>query len=211
MGAFMSIERDVVYLGSQSISRQTLLQEAGIPFVVLSHTSTEQEVVYTGDIEKYVLAIAQGKMQSLVMPEQTEKPIFVLTADTMVLLVETGQLFGKPKDIEDAYAMLAAMYCKPVRVVTGCCLEKRVYQDGCWQVSLAEHFVVGAEVQFNVHAEDRAEYFKRLPQALYSCGAGIVEDFGANFVESVRGSYSTITGLPLYELRHYLKKLNFIF
>jgi len=46
---------------------------------------------------------------------------------------------------------------------------------------------------------------------MYCCGAGMVEGFGASFLKSINGSYSAVIGLPLFELRDALKKLDFKF
>jgi predicted house-cleaning NTP pyrophosphatase (Maf/HAM1 superfamily) len=44
---------------------------------------------------------------------------------------------------------------------------------------------------------------------MVSCGAGRIEDFGENFLKSVNGSYTTILGLPMFELRRALKEIGF--
>ncbi len=129
----MNNKHDVLYLGSQSRGRQELLQAAKIPFCVVDHTSTERDVLYEGDSNAYVIAVAQDKMDRLLLPASHEINgdfLFVLTAETMIQVIESGELFGKPENHADALAMLDAMYEHQVRVVTGCCLEKRERVDG---------------------------------------------------------------------------------
>ncbi len=209
----MTFSGDCLYLGSQSSSRQELLRAAGIPFRVLEHTSTERDVPFLGDLEAYVIAVAKDKLERLIMPTDVadKQAVFVLTADTMVQVIATGQLFGKPDNQAHALAMLAAMYQSPVRVETGCCLEKRQRVGNEWRVVASHYFSVGADVAFDVHPEDREEYLARLPHAVYCCGAGIVESFGYNFVKSISGSYAAVIGLPIFEVRQLLRSLGFVF
>ena len=205
---------DILYLGSQSRSRQELLTAAGIPFCVVTHTSTERDVPYQGNSDAYVIAVAEDKMQHLVLPaldEVAQDFLFVVTADTMIQIVRTGELFGKPDNYAHALAMLAAMYQEPVRVVTGTCMQKMQRGVSSWQLLAKEHYATGALVEFDVHPHEREEYLAHLPEALYCCGAGIVEGFGFNYVKSVAGSYAAVIGLPIFELRESLRQHGFVF
>ncbi len=206
--------KDILYLASQSKSRQHLLELAQISFKVLEHASDENIARNGASFNDYVLAIAQHKMQALTLPTREEAGkdyMFVLTADSLVRNPRTDAIFGKPTDRDHARAMLTAERQGPVEVVTGCCLEKYIFKADAWQRDGYEHWTTGAMVEFYVDDENIDKYLKTLPMALYSSGAGIVEDHGLSYLKSVNGSYTAITGLPLYELRQALKKLGFAF
>ena len=195
-------------LASGSKSRKQLLEEAGIPFRVISHCSRES-VGANLPIEERVKAISTDKITCVDMSTANkEKSAFILTGDTLAGL-RSGEVFGKPKDLEDAKKMLGMMFGKKVVVVTGCCVERRVWRDGEWKTDEQREFTAGAVCRFDVPSEMMDEYFRRMPEALYACGGAIVEGYGQQFLKSIAGSYSSVLGLPMAELREVLIKLGF--
>lgn len=210
-----SLIKDVLYCASQSASRQMILKNSGIAFKVLEHTSDEQVPHPEEDFNAYVQAIAHSKLKSVILPtpqEHGEQPLFVLTADTLVRTQKTHQILGKPRDKDDAHQMLKLVGSETIEVVTGCCLEKMVIgADGQWETSQSSHWTTQALVEYVVPTEHIDAYLDATPLALHGCGASIVEGYGQNFLKSIQGSYTAVLGLPLFELRHELKRLNFRF
>ncbi len=204
--------KDILYIGSQSRARQRLLGHAGIPFKVLVHTSDEQPRHGVNEFKDYVLAVAQGKMRALRLPEATKTEdtyIFALTADTLIRNPATSQIFGKPLNKDHAIKMLAAQRLGPVEVVTACCLEKFYKQGDGWQRGESEHWVSSSKIEFCVDEESVETYFKTFPAALHCAGAAMIEDHGLRYLKSINGSYASVQGLPLYELCEKLRKLGF--
>ncbi len=207
--------RDILYLGSQSQPRQNLLKLADIKFKVLEHKSAESVVEPSDDFEKYVIAIACDKMQHLQFPEVSqikEKRIFVLTADTLIKTVRTNQILGKPRDLEHAKEMLRILRDQPIDVFTGCCLQL-MKQSGRthWEIEKRQCWATGAQVEFSIDEESFDFYFGKEPWALHACGGGVIEGVGQAFLKSINGSYTSVLGLPLFELRQGLKRLGFKF
>ena len=206
------MSKDLLYLGSQSAPRQRLLEDAGIPFKVISHASDEQPRHGINTFSDYVLAVAQGKMSTLSFPEVTKADfdyLYVLTADTLVRNPATGQVFGKPMNRDHAIKMLKSERSAPVEVVTGCCLERRTKGPESWHRESYEHWTTSAMIEFHVDDESIDTYLKTLPGALQSSGAGVVDGHGLSYLKSITGSYTAVIGLPMYELRQNLKKLGF--
>ena len=223
-------KKDILYLGSQSASRQKLLRDAQIPFKTLDHASDEQIDVLGLSFEEHVLAIAQSKIRSLVLPDpkvlschpgqgpgihlesiQKTFPIFVLTADTLIRLSKTGTIMGKPTSRDHARSMLEREAQEPLEIITGCCLEKMYNESGTWVTREKIHWTTGAMAEFVVSSDQIDAYLDAMPMAMYCCGAGMVEGFGAQFLKSINGSYSAVIGLPMFELKEALKKLKFNF
>ncbi len=208
------MNKDILYLGSQSGSRQKLLREAQIGFKILAHASDERVEYPLHNFREYVLAIAQSKMDTLVFPNKEDVKIdylFVLTADTLVRTVNSNQILGKPRDRDHAKQMLAYMRQEPVEVITGCCLEKFYYQQGAWVRQEYEHWTMGATAEFIVEESFVDQYLNTNPMVLSCAGAATIEDYGALFLKSINGSYSAVIGLPLFQLRQALQKLQFKF
>lgn len=204
------MKKDILYLGSQSNSRQKLLRIAGILYKVLEHKSDECGIDLELDFNDYVLEIAKHKMRHLTFPLELEKSeyIFVLTADTLTRTLNTKQILGKPKDKNDAIKMIEILNKEPIEVITGCCLEKKFY-DNKWKTEVKKYWTTKSIVEFCVEKENLDLYLKKVPLALKACSAGVVEDFGLNFFKNIQGSYTNVIGLPLFELRQNLKNIGF--
>lgn len=208
------MKHDVLLLGSQSRSRQLLLNEAGIPFITVPHRSTELESVFTGNLAAYVVDIARHKMDSLELPVESDslqKKIFVLTADSLVQHPATGQLLSKPEDAKDAARMLALARESEMLVMTGCCLREYAHSSNNWELKREKIWATPTYVEFIVPADEVEYYLEKAPEVMFSSGAGILEGFGANYLKSNRGSFSGARGLPIYELRCALKEFGFVF
>lgn len=205
-------KENVLYLGSQSAVRQHLLTISGIPYKVLQHTSNEIIDSTNLSFNDHVLAIAKHKMKHLVFPDHTNETgntIFILTADTLMRMQHNKQILGKPKDKTDAKRMLRILRSGTIKLATGCCLEKKEWKDDSWHTIEKYHWVTPTTLEFHVPDKDMETYFEKMPHALYACGAGVIEDFGLNFLKSINGSFTAVLGLPLFELREMLEKLNF--
>ena len=203
--------KNILYLGSQSPPRQKLIANAGIKYKVLRHDSDEC-VAGTGlSFEEYVLAIAKEKMEHLILPDELKdgKAVFVLTADTLVKSSKTNQILGKPKDEEDILRMHKLLCEEVAIVVTGCCIEKKVFKDDTWQVVDKRYLTAKTIVEFCVDEESSDLYLEKVPNVMNVSGAATIEGFGQNFLKSVDGSYSSVLGLPIYEVRKALEELGF--
>lgn len=204
--------KDILYLASESQPRKRLLEEAEINFKTLKHNGDEDSVDLHQNFDLYILDIAKEKMSNVKLPEGNDGDmIFVLTADTMVYTTQTKTILGKPKNIEDAKRMLRLFRTEAGEVVSACCLEKKVFQNGAWQNEAENHFTTTSLVEFFVDEEEFDLYFEKLPQSLYSASGGIIEGFGQRYCKSVTGSYSNVMGLPLFKLVQALKQMNFKF
>ena len=208
------VKNRVLYLASQSRGRRNLLETAQIPHQVIEHKSDECGFEGTRSFEKYVLAIAKHKMEHVVLPnsEKIESDeIFVLTADTLMRTSETKKILGKPKDKDHAKSMLKLLCKEKIELVTACCLDKKIFIDDFCKTIEKEHWTNTSFIEFCVEKDFREIYLEKLPQAMGACGAGIIEDFGMNFLKTIKGSYSSVIGLPLFELREKLQKLGFFY
>jgi len=205
---------DMIYLGSQSQSRQQLLKEAGISFEVIEHTSDEEKVDRLLGFHDYVLTIARGKSDALELPSRDyagKDYLFVVTADTLDRSVHDNKLYGKPVSKEHAIEMIKQISKGPVEIATGCCLRKYVYENNSWVLIDTKEWVTASICEFIIPDDDIEQYLKKEPGAMYASGGSIIEGFGGQFLKSLNGSYSAVMGLPLFELRQALRSMNFQF
>ena len=111
----------------------------------------------------------------------------VLGADTIVFL--DGRVYGKPKDGEEAKAMLRALAGREHEVTTGI----------AW-VHAGEVFtdVETTRVFFAPLTEEAIDAYVKTGEPLDKAGAYAIQGRAAQFIESIEGSFSNVVGLPLY-------------
>lgn len=200
--------KNVLYFGSKSQSRRMLLEESQIPFVVVDQDADESQCDWGLSLPQLVLSIALYKMQHVILPngERDGDVCFVLTADTMSH-DKRGVIHGKPVDRADAIAKIKATREGSV-LCTAFCLDRKVWRSGKWEIAERIADVVSAEFLFEISDEWLDIYLEKTPFLDVSGGVA-VEKFGNQFLKTVQGSYSTIIGLPLFEVRQALEKLGF--
>jgi len=146
-------------------------------------------------------------MEHAVLPAGQEGQIaFVLTADTLSQDAD-GSIQGKPVDQEDAIQKIKRARDGSV-LCTGFCLERCVWRDGLWQQQKRIEKTVESRYHFIVPDELIDTYINNSP-SLTSSNAIAIEGFGGQFLHEIRGSYTAIVGLPMFELRLALEELGF--
>lgn len=198
---------NILLLASKSESRQQLLQEAKIPFKVIKQEAKEEECDWGLPLVQLVESIALHKMNDITLDKGKEgERCFVLTADTLSQLPD-GTLQGKPTDREDAIAKIKAARTGS-RLATAFCLDRKIFEQGEWKMDRRIVHVVTADYFFDVpdHWIDR---YLEHSRGFVASNAIAVEDYGAQFFKQMSGSYSTIVGLPMFELREALDQLEF--
>ena len=196
-----------LYLASSSVSRQQLLKEANIPYSLLSQSADETVCDWSLPLKQVVLSISLHKMNHVILPSVQEgEEIYVLTADTLSQDAD-GQIEGKPIDREDAIRKIKKAR-NGTRLCTAFCLDKKRFKNGAWQVIKRIHRVVESEYIFMI-PDAWIERYLDHSLGLTCSNAIAVELYGAQFLKEVKGSYSAIVGLPMFELREALTDLVF--
>lgn len=122
----------------------------------------------------------------------------VLAADTVVHL--DGQIFGKPRDSQDAERMLTALSGREHAVTTAFCLR-------CGPARRAR--AVTTRVRFRALSPAEIRGYVATGEVFDKAGAYGIQGIGGFLVEGIVGSYSNVVGLPLAELLDELALLGF--
>ncbi len=198
---------NILFLGSKSLSRQQLLREADIPFQLVVQDADETRCDWGLPLQQLVENIALYKMEHVILPEGEEgASCFVLTADTLSQ-DSHGVINGKPVGRDDAVAKIKAAR-QGARVGTAFCLDKKIFTAGEWTVATRIERFVSAEYHF-VIPDEWIDIYLEKSLGFSASGAIAVELFGAQFLHSINGSYTTIVGLPMFELCEVLSELGF--
>jgi len=201
------LTQNTLLVGSKSPSRQMLLRSMQIPFELVEQDVDESLCNWALPLPQIVEQIARFKMEHLQLLAGQEGQIcFVLTADTLTQ-DKDGTVQGKPADRDDAIAKIKSSRDGSF-LCTAFCLDKKIWRNGQWELVERREQVVHAEYLFNIPDEWIDIYLEK-SIALNAAGAIAVEEFGAQFLKIIHGSYSGLIGLPLFELREALEKLGF--
>ena len=194
-----------IYLASRSPRRRDLLTQIGVRYSLLlfrSRPEAKEEVnedPLSGEapaayVERVARAKAEAGWTRMMQRNLPQAP--VLAADTTVAL--GGRIFGKPTSREDAAAMLAALSGKRHEVLTAVALAQGDWLESALSVS---------EVEFKPLSEDEIRQYVVTGECDDKAGAYAIQGRAARFVVELRGSYSGVMGLPLYETGRLLDKL----
>lgn len=174
-------------MASGSPRRRELLQQIGVPFRVLG-AAVDEAVLAGEDPAGYVMRLAAAKAEAGWERSRESGDFPVLAADTAVVL--DGAILGKPADRQDAEGMLRRLSGRTHEVLTAVALRT---VDGL-QSRLSR-----SEVSFREIAAEEARAYWETGEPSDKAGAYAIQGRAAVFVADLRGSYSGVMGLPLFE------------
>ena len=180
----MPVHRPLI-LASRSPRRRATLADIG--FVFDSCDPDIEETPRAGEAgADFALRIARDKARAAAAryPEAV-----VLAADTDVEL--DGRMLGKPRDRDDALAMLAALSARSHRVHSAVAAAA----DG----GAPEIVQTITTIHFSEIAPRDAEAYWASGDPADKAGAYAIQGYAARWVRSVEGSVSAVIGLPLVE------------
>jgi septum formation protein len=187
--------RPLLYLASRSPRRRELLLQIGV-----SHDLLDIEVdegVWAGESPSdYVLRLSQEKAMAGLAARRGVKNLPVLAADTTV--VTAGSMLGKPTDREHGLWMLRQLSGATHRVYTAVALGNG-HKEG-----LATRLSV-SEVSFRPLSESEMAAYWASGEPADKAGGYAVQGLAAQFISELRGSYSGVMGLPLFETAELLR------
>ncbi|MGA2776670.1 MAG: Maf family protein [Steroidobacteraceae bacterium] len=180
-----------LYLASLSPRRRDLLQQMGVPFQVVE-VDVDECPLAAEKPDAYVSRLAAAKASAgwrATRPKARESQSApVLGADTAVVLDD--EILGKPSDRRHAERMLGQLSGRTHRVLTAVA----VHSDAGLDLRVSH-----SEVTFRpIDPAERSAYWETGEPA-DKAGAYAIQGFAAVFVSGLRGSYSGVMGLPIFE------------
>lgn len=178
---------DFVYLASASPRRRALLSQIGVPFQVLA-VGVDEGVLPGEPATRYVARLAEAKAGAAWGKADGAHGAPVLAADTAVVL--DGKILGKPVDREDANNLLLQLSGRTHEVLTAIAL---ITANG------VESRLSRSAVTFRSISAAEARAYWDTGEPCDKAGAYAIQGRAAIFVADLRGSYSGVMGLPLFE------------
>ena len=182
-------------LASNSQRRQEILKDAGFNFKVI--TSNIKEISDKKIITEKVLDIAEKKLEQIAKDNKNE---FILAADTVVEL--NGKIFGKPKDMEEAFSFLKTLSGNTHKVITA-----YVFKNISKNILIKE--VVISEVKFLELDNEIINWYLGTAEPFDKAGAYGIQGYGRILVEKINGDFYSIMGFPISNFLENLRKIGY--
>ena len=187
-------DKRALVLASASPRRRELLGVLGVEFTVAP--ADIDESVQPGELpQAYVRRMALSKARAV---RAVADDGAVLGSDTAVVIGD--RILGKPADRDDAVAMLSELSGRTHRVMSAVAL---LDVAGCGEA------LSMTDVTFRNISVAEAEAYWDTGEPADKAGAYGIQGFGAVFVSEIRGSYSGVVGLPLFETAALLEERGF--
>ena len=178
-------------LASASPRRVALLRQVGAAFTVVD-PGPDRDWPGTAEPRNGVRALALEKARRVAARRSGR---VVVGADTVVVL--RGMRLGKPRDGEEAIAMLRRLHGRTHEVWTGIA----VVRDG-----EARTAAECTRVQWVRLTAEEIEAYARSGEPLDKAGGYGIQAMAAQFVKRIEGDYTNVVGLPLARLRQVLRE-----
>lgn len=184
-------------LASQSPRRLDLLKSIGIENIKVIPANLD-ETPHKGEHPQH-LAERLSYEKALKISQQF-KDQAVLAADTVVACGR--RIVEAPFSEEKARECLDMLSGKSHRVYTAICLISPQHKE--------KRRLVETRVTFKRLEEDEKEAYVKSKEGFGKAGGYAIQGYAAAFVKRLNGSYTSILGLPLFEVRNLLKGLGLL-
>jgi len=187
----MSAAPAYVILASASPRRSALLHQIGVPHRVVAPGLEERRAPgesVAACVRRLACAKAQQVWERTARAAPMPDALPVLGADTAVVLDD--EMLGKPQDRAAALAMLARLSGRSHRVLSAVALRSA----GGLAVRLS-----ASEVQMRALGARECDAYWESGEPRDKAGSYAIQGYAAVFIAALRGSYSGVMGLPLFE------------
>lgn len=173
-----------------------MLEWAEVPFHIVVEPTEETYPAHLAPTEVAV-HIALQKADAVAEKVQDEA---IIAADTIVVLGE--EIIGKPKDREDAIAILKKLSGQQHQVITGVVVrfggETRTFADI-------------TEVAFHPLTEEQVTFYVDKYQPYDKAGAYAIQEWiGVVGIKSIKGDFYNVMGLPVSRVVQVLREYSLL-
>lgn len=190
-----------IYLASGSKARKDILKVLGLKFKVLLVSVREKRKTGSLSYAQLVKANALAKVKAAAKKINAG---IIIGADT--IMVQDGKIFGKPKDLKNAKAMLKKISRKPQLVYTGIAVAEKIKD----KFKVETGFEKSKVYMDKLTDKDIDNYFRKVTP-LDKAGSYDIQGRGAFFIRRIEGCFYNVVGLPVRKLYLMLNKLEIKF
>jgi len=189
-------------LASQSPRRQSLLAQLGYQFITQA-ADIDESVGKNENAQDYVTRLAKEKAHAVfaTLPTQQQEKSVVIGSDTSVVI--DGDILGKPSNEAECITTLLRLENKEHQVLTAIAT---LSQDSQGKSIITSKLVI-TQVSFKALTVDEIQRYWQTGEPCDKAGAYAIQGIGGQFVTTIKGSYSAVVGLPLYETAQLLAQV----
>ncbi len=177
-------------LASASPRRAELLRAAGYEFEIV--VADVDERVRDGEPPaEYVRRLAAEKSSAVMAADA-----IILGADTTVVV--DGEILGKPRDDDEAAAMLRRLAGRHHEVLTGVSIRQGAHEVGR---------VESTAVWFSVLTKEDIAWYVASGEGRDKAGAYAIQGLASRFIPRIEGSYANVVGLPVAVVAELLRSV----
>jgi len=181
-------------LASGSPRRQQFFKDLDLDFGI---TLKEIEEIYPPELKAEEITNYLAELKANAFEGELQANEILITSDTIVW--HNGRALGKPKDEQDAFAILKSLSNSTHEVVTSVCFKTNSETKLLHEIT---------KVTFNELSEDVIRYYIDNYKPFDKAGAyGIQEWIGFVGVSKIEGSYANVMGMPTDKVYEYLNNL----
>lgn len=187
-------------LASGSPRRRELLTQLGFKFSQCG-SDIDESVKPEEAPSTYVLRLAEQKALHVFnnLTDEQKRQTFVLGSDTSVICDD--KILGKPESEAHCIDMLSLLSNRQHHVLTAIALVGK---------DKVQRELVTTMVTFKALSTDEIKAYWRTGEPQDKAGAYGIQGIAGQFVMGIKGSYSAVVGLPLYETANLLTNVGFI-
>ena len=183
-----------IILASGSPRRQQFFKDLDLDFEI---RLKDVEEIYPPELKAVEITDYLAKLKANAFEGELAANEILVTSDTIVW--HQNKALGKPKNAEEAFAMIKSMSNTTHEVITSVCFKTV-------DSSTLLHDIT--KVTFNDLSDEAIFYYIENYKPYDKAGAyGIQEWFGFMAVAKVEGSYTNVMGLPTAKVYEFLTKL----
>lgn len=168
-------------LASESPRRREILRSAGVDFAVVP--APVEELMTGPDPAKLPEENARRKAAWVFAGHPD---CAVIGADTVIMF--DREIIGKPRDLDDAFAILSRLSGRHHQVLTGVAVIAPGFQK-C--------FTVTSDIVFKPYSQAVIRQYLQNVHVLDKAGAYAIQEHGEMLIERIDGDRNNVVGLPL--------------
>ncbi len=191
---------DNIILASKSVVRKKILEENGISCVVepanIDEDLIKESLLNKGESPQIISKnLAELKANKISNKKNGE---LVLGADSIIDY--NGNIISKPSNREDALAILKKLNGQKHYLISSVCISK----NGSMIWNYTDKAVLTMKQMTN---DELKSYLAKIKDAtLYAYNIYQIEGEGRSLFSKIEGDENTIMGLPIKQIKEYLKK-----
>ncbi|CAN2217399.1 Maf Nucleotide-binding protein implicated in inhibition of septum formation [Candidatus Nanopelagicaceae bacterium] len=188
-----------IVLASQSKSRRTLLEDAGLkPTIIVSNVDEETDFFNSMSPEDMVIALAISKAHTV--REMIDYPAIIIGCDSTFDV--DGVSFGKP-----GTPGIAVERAKKISGRTGLLHTGHCIIDTERGIEIADR--VTTKVTFTDMTDEEIYDYVASEEPLHVAGGFTLDGFGSPFIPVIEGDYTNVVGISMPFLRSAMKQLGY--